>query len=260
MVDTATQPEADGHSDDAPGATEPASGAPSTFHAEEGQWISLSNPGVLKTSRAICEIRSATFSEFVVSVSDLPDWLAAGSELNAEINHGAGREMFLTTVLRTEPTPKGFQLVLAQPERSWRHNRRSSQRVGVDIPVRYSLLDDDQHPGVDHESIVHDLSVEGMRLDPDGPAPRGQKIVASLQLRDGWLSVLGELVVDVGADRGTQMRVRFTRMTDTERWRLVNEVANWSGTDPQNILAPQVVTHGPPRHVVEAYAGRDRRN
>ncbi len=249
---------------DSPAESPEPTQKPSSFLAEDGQWIVLIRRDADRPSRSISEIRLATFSEFVISVAEVPRWMAPGSEVDAEVDHDDGREFFVTTVLSSEQTPAGFHVTLSQPSRSWRHNRRNAKRASVEIPVRYSLLDGELHPGIDHDGVVNDLSVTGMRLDADERVPKGQAIVASLKLRDGWLNVVGDLVSEIAdpADPNPQMRIAFRRLRDSERSRLIDEVSSWTDAMPDEIVSPQILRSGPPRHVVEAYAhaGGDRRS
>lgn len=231
------------------------------FVVERGQWVVFVHHVGGRQRRRISEARDATAEEFTVVVPSLPAWLAPGAVVDAEVRHDDGTDLFSTRVLRCDDAPSGHLVILRQPARSWHHDQRSARRIDVDVEVRFSQLDDTMHPGPEFDASVSDLSVTGMRLE--GPTPAlepGRLLVASLRLSDGWVNVVSEVVARNRIDGAT--RLAFRRLPDADRRRLLAELARWSNTPAAELVSPQVLRPGPPRHVVEAYtrAGADRRS
>lgn len=234
-----------------------------SFLVEEGSWISMSREGVSGPSSTFAEVRSASDEAFVVSISRTPPWMTEGLEVDGEVRHHAGLDRFASIVVNVSSGPMGDWVTLTQPERSWRYNRRASKRVPVSMRVRYSILDDEMHPGIEMSAQVDDLSVTGMRLTTDAPLAAGMAIVASVEIGHRYINAIGD-VVGTGNNSMSgrpEARVAFRRLGDGERRVLTEVVASTAEIDKDQVIAPTLQRPGPPRRVVEAYstAGQDRR-
>jgi len=232
------------------------------FHVEAGDWISLTHDSASNPTSAFAEVRSSNDEAFVISISRVPRWMTESVEVDGEIRHEEGLDRFASIVVNISTGPNGDWITLTQPTRSWRYNRRASRRVEMDLFVRYSILDEELHPGQELTAELDDLSVTGMRMATETALGSGSAIVASLELNDGRLSIVGDIVDDAETrvDGRYWIRVAFRRLRDNERRLLTRIVAASAGVSEDEVATPMLQRPGPPRRVVEAYcASGDRR-
>jgi len=239
-----------------------SAGAKSAPIIETNQKLNLRGSTNSRSARLTTHVASANDREFMVQLSDVPDWLAAGLTVSGEVRSAKGVSYFTTKVGWTLPEANSTWVMLVQPRSVMQGEQRRSVRVAVDFDATWSALDSDMRPGPEHYARVHDLSANGMRVDAGADTCAGQNIVASLALGSGLLNVIGTVLAVGPADIGTpegQMRVAFHRLEDQTWSALIDEVASIAGLNRVEVVAPSVTYSALPKQAILAYAGSDRR-
>lgn len=157
----------------------------------EGGWI-----------QAACKVLDITDRQIAVTPPPVPDYawkFPPGTTVQVDYQDAVARYHFSTEVIGFQ-TDRIETVILRRPERVDRIQRRDHVRLEIMIPARFRLTTEQGGalvavPGEPADTVTHDISAGGCRLQVSEPVPPGTILEIELSLRDqGVLRLLGRVV------------------------------------------------------------------
>lgn len=209
----------------------------SVYRVEPGHHVHMNRGGEPMLGNH-AKVATAWHDGFRINLYKLPRWLEVRADLTVESRHPDGRHLFATTVLRIEKADDGYEIVLSQPTAAQSLELRRSRRVDVEGALLWSRLDEDGHPGIEHDGVLMNLSATGLRFRCTSfNLEVGERLMFSLGLADGRVNVPGTVVgVGEGLFLG-EVRVDFGSLDVARRRELVEVVAAHRAEAPDEVLS-----------------------
>ena len=160
---------------------------------------------------------------------------------------------FKSLVSGVEVSGEGvFVSLLLPPERGRRRmsDQRRAARARIERAATASVLDAQMHPGKLMETQVTNISATGMLIHCGEQVPAGSRLVASIDVADHLVNVIGRVL---GTGPHDTVRVEFESLSDRALAAIAVEVANLTGADSPYSTSPQLAQLKVPRAVREAY-------
>ena len=108
---------------------------------ETNQKVKLRGSSDDQSAQLTTHVASANDREFMVQLSEVPAWLAAGLTVSGEVRSEKGASYFTTKVGWTLPEADNTWVMLTQPQSVMQAEQRRSIRVAVDFEASWSGLD-----------------------------------------------------------------------------------------------------------------------